>query len=150
MRIGGGSRFLADADQFFDGREGSGKHGCRRLANVVDAEREDEAVQFGLTARIDCRKQLVQALIGTLLCRQDFLAGRALGGFTLPRLCLAAFEQGLLDFGTALLQRKNIGGSLEQSGIEEQVDVLGAEPLDVHRTARHEMAQRLHRLCRAD
>ena len=150
MRIGGRRRLLADADQLLDGREGSGKHGCRRLADVADAEREDEAVQFGLAARVDRREQLVEAFIGALLAPQDFLARRALRGFALPRLRLAALEQGLLNFGTAVLQREDIGGGLEQSGIEEQVDVLGAEPLDIHRAARHEMAQRLHRLRRAD
>ena len=120
----------------------------RRLADMADAEREDEAVEFGLAARIDGGEQLVEALIGALLGREHLLARRALGRFALPRLRLAPLEQRLLHFGAAVLQREDVGGGLEQPGIEEQVDVLGAEPLDIHRAARHEMAQRLDRLRR--
>jgi hypothetical protein len=37
-----------------------------------------------------------------------------------------------------------------QAGVEEQIDVLSAQPLDIHGAARHEMAQPLDRLRRTD
>ena len=66
--------------------------------------------------------------------------------FACLRLSLPLLEQRLLDVGTPVLQREDVGGGLDEAGVEEEVDVLRAEALYVQRAARHEVAQRLDRL----
>ena len=60
-------RLLADADELLDGREGPRQQRSSRLADMADAEREDEAVEFGFAPRIDGGNKLVEAFVGALL-----------------------------------------------------------------------------------
>ena len=50
----------------------------------------------------------------------------------------------------ARLQREDVGGGLDQALLEEQLDLLVAEPLDVEGVARAEVLQALDRLRRTD
>src|SRR6185312_15166707 len=57
---------------------------------------------------------------------------------------------GALHRVTVLLEPEDVDGVLDDALVEEQLDLLGAEPLDVERPTRHEMLELLHRLCGAD
>src|SRR5688572_14751758 len=117
---------------------------------MADAERKDEAVEFRLAPRIDAGKELVEPLIGALLGRQHFLAPGAARLLALPCLFLAPVVQGALHAVTVALELEHVSRGLEQALLEEQLDVLPAQSLDIHRTAGHEVLEMLDGLRRTD
>ena len=93
------------------------------LADMADAEREEEAVERRRALRVDRRDQIVA-----------------------PRSRPSA--RGRAD--RSLRQPEDVGRRLEQAVAEEALDMDDAEPLDVERVAADEMAQPLDPLRRAD
>src|SRR5690606_157684 len=140
----------ADADELLDRAEGARQQRCRRVADVPDAEREDEAVELRLAPRVDRREQLVEALEVAILDAAHVLARLAGGQLPLPRLLLPPFGHHALDVRPAILEREYVCRRLDQACLEEQFDVLGAKPFDVHCPARDEVLEALYGLCRAD
>ena len=86
-----------------------------RLAHLADAERDEEAGQRGLLAALELRQQV----LGRLLAH-----------------ALEADQRRLVEV-------VEIGEVAHQAALDQLVDQLLAEPLDVHRAARPEEAQRL-------
>ena len=94
----------------------------RRLPDLRDAERVDEAVERDAAALVDRRDQLVGADLAPALALRDHLG----------------------------VEPEDVAGAADQPVLPERGDVLLAEPLDVEAVARDEMLQPLDRLRRAD
>ena len=100
----------------------------RRLTDVPDAEREQEAFERDAAARIDGAEQVLDRFLAETLPLGERLGAR----------------------GIALLQREDIGRRADQPLVVEQLDALAAEPFDVERETRDEMLEPLLRLRRTD
>src|SRR5690606_28893279 len=132
------------------GAEGLGEEGRGGLPDMADAERENEAVEFGAPARVDVSEELVEPLIGALLGAQHLLALLARRFLALARLLLAPLVDGA-PHGLALeVQPEDVDGRPEQALFEKELDLLGAQPLDIHRPARDEVLELLDGLGGAD
>ena len=97
------------------------------LADEADAERVDEAVERHLAPRLDRLLELFHLSLGP--------------------------ERQLLELRQTLRiprEAENIGGLLDQAGLEELRHLLAAEALDVEGVAADEVAQPLGDLRRAD
>src|SRR5580692_10149634 len=84
---------------------------------MAHAERIDETFQRYLPSFLDCGKEIPH------------------GGFAVT------FDLLKLELGVAFLQRENIARLLDPSFLEEELDLLLAEPLDIEGTARGEQSQ---------
>src|SRR6185295_4741064 len=102
------------ATQALDAAEVSRQVLRRRLADVADAEPVEEARERRLLARLDAGDEIGRALLRHALERLD--------GF--------------------LRQRVDVGQRFDETGIDELVDDLLAEPLDVERAAAREVEDR--------
>ncbi len=98
------------------------------LADVADAERIDQPVERNLAPRVDGVEQVAH---------RDFAIAFAVGEL-------------LRGARVARLEREDVGRLHDQPVIEERLHLLLAEPLDVEGGARHEVAQPLDLLRRAD
>src|SRR5579883_1076301 len=96
----------------------------RRLADLADAERVDEAVERDRAAPVDRLQELARRHFAPALARADL--------------------------GVALMEAEDVRRRLDQTVAPEGEDVLLAEPVDIEGKARAEMDEALDRLCRAD
>ena len=121
----------------------------RRVADVADAEREDEAVEFRLAARVDGREQLVEALVGALLaptapscasCPSRPRARRACASRRSNSACCTSARR---SFSV-----KMSAAVLSSPALKNRSMFSAPSPSMSMRAARHEVAQRLHRLRR--
>src|SRR5262249_11125416 len=99
------------------------QHASRGFADVANAERIDEARQLDLAPRFNRTKEVVDALVSITLALDQFVA--------------------------MLVKSKDVRRLSDPAEFEKLFDLLEAEPLDVHRAARHEMAEVLDLLERA-
>src|SRR5262245_12188241 len=91
---------------------------------MADAEPEQEARRIEADAVVDRLQEIIDR-------------------FLLPAL---AADQ----LAAMVLQPEDVGRTVEPAQIDELDDALLAKPIDIHCSARHEMAQPLDALCRAD
>ena len=96
------------------------------LADMADAERENQPVERDGAPRLDSREEVAHGKIA-----EPFLL----------------FE---LDAAVALRKREDVGRLLDPAALEEQLDLLVAQAFDVEGEARGKMLQALHHLGAAD
>src|SRR6185503_2675096 len=91
----------------------------RRLADMPNAERVDETVERDLAPRIDGVEQV------------------------LDRGLAVTFDLFELELVVARLQREDVAGLLHPALVEEELDLLLAEPVYIEGAARHEQHEML-------
>ena len=97
---------------------------CVAFADMADAEREDQPVQFDGAAGVDRREQIAHRGLAIA-----FALGELVGGA-----------------GVALLQRKDVDRRHHETVLVEFLNLFVAEPIDIERQPRNEMLEPFRRL----